>query len=125
MESAGRGKLTSARVILAAGAKTGASTNGMMEQQAIHIAAQNGKPYALDLLVRFDADIEAKDGWGQTPLHGAAVSGNTEAIRVLLKLGADPSAKDSAGKTALQIAQEEGMEEAVKLLKLAEKKTRR
>ncbi|MEM1598787.1 MAG: ankyrin repeat domain-containing protein [Pyrobaculum sp.] len=52
------------------------------------------------------ADVNARDGRGQTPLHKAAESGNLDAVVLLIKLGAEVDAEDDAGKTPLCVAVE-------------------
>ncbi len=55
------------------------------------------------LLIRYQAEIEATDLNGTTPLHSAAL-GNPDVAFVLIKAGADTTAKTSAGETALDMA---------------------
>ena len=72
---------------------------------------------AVQLLLQRNADVNAKDEWGQTALHRAAKSGNRNTIQLLLEHNADVNAKDdSLGRTALHRAAMTGNHDTVKLL---------
>jgi ankyrin repeat protein len=51
-------------------------------------------------LITKGANVNARNGAGQTPLHQAAFRNNTELMGVLFDLGADPKLKDKRGWTA-------------------------
>jgi len=72
-------------------------------QTALHWACASGYPTTLALLVRFGANIHARDKSGETPLHKAAWRGSAECVQALLALGADPQATNLAGKTPLDL----------------------
>ena len=55
-------------------------------------------PQTVKYLIEHGADVNAKTGYGDTPLHGLWVE---EVTRVLIKHGADVNAKNSHGKTPL------------------------
>ncbi len=73
------------------------------EITALMEAARRGKTHGeiATALVKAGADINAKDGYGVTPLSYAAISGSLETLRMLLKNGADVKAKDVDGRTVL------------------------
>jgi ankyrin repeat protein len=52
-------------------------------------------------LLAAGADVNARDGRGQTALMKGAAAGNTDAVQLLLKAGAEVNARDNEGKTAL------------------------
>ena len=62
------------------------------------------------------ADLNARDGFGITPLHGAARTGTVEMVTALLEAGADPNARDGLGITPLYMVAEAGSAEAVTAL---------
>lgn len=69
--------------------------NGM---KLIHIAAAKGHSYAIELLVQYGADLEARDKDGLTPFHYATKNHQDQAIQFLLDHGADFHALDNNNK---------------------------
>jgi len=62
---------------------------------ALHWAAgaRYGSEKAVELLLRYKADVNADGGLGWTPLHVAAQNGNLEVVKMLVKAGAKVDAK--------------------------------
>ena len=56
--------------------------------------------------MEYDADVNAKNGDGETALHWGAKGGYQEIVQLLLDKQADPNIKDKNGKIPLGIAQE-------------------
>lgn len=73
---------------------------------AMHYAADvYGKTIPIfQLLLAHGADINARDGYGRTPLNLMASYGQIEPIRFLLKRGAQVNVKNQWGTTALMYA---------------------
>jgi len=118
----------------------GADVNVMNNQTytALHWAASKGHYYVVEELLNMNADFDAKDSNGDTPLHLAAKTGSNDAvynnedyqmytdwapkrrncdvIEKLLSSKADVNAKDNNGETPLQWAAMGGNKEAVKML---------
>ncbi|MDA2929702.1 ankyrin repeat domain-containing protein, partial [Acidobacteria bacterium AH-259-O06] len=63
-------------------------------------AAKNGQTDRVKALLDADADVNATDVDGMTPLMWAAFGGHTNTVRALLDAGADVSVKDKQGSTA-------------------------
>uniref|UniRef100_A0A0A9G7G9 RING-type E3 ubiquitin transferase n=1 Tax=Arundo donax TaxID=35708 RepID=A0A0A9G7G9_ARUDO len=75
---------------------------------ALHLAARQGRPECVHLLLEKGAIVSAPTGSygfpGSTALHLAARGGNLECIRELLAWGADRLQRDSAGRIAYAVA---------------------
>ena len=63
---------------------------------------------AIDLLVKYGADVNAVTNWEATPLHLAAFHGHVNAAVRLMDNGANPQMKDDYGLTPLAMAQAKG-----------------
>jgi ankyrin repeat protein len=68
------------------------------------------------VLIEHKANINWRDGFGDTALMYAAQIGNTLIIGYLLDNGADIQAKDDKGNTVLSAAQEGKHPDAIKLI---------
>ncbi len=77
--------------------------SGVLDKHLI-IAADLALGDAVKILVRGDADVNAKDNEGRTALMIAARSNDTKVVEFLAERGADINAKDNEGRTALMIA---------------------
>lgn len=75
---------------------------------ALHLAANEGHAETVKILLRFDADIEAKTKMGRTPLHIAVLRGNYSIVKLLISAGADINVIDNEFSTPLHYASEHG-----------------
>ena len=66
--------------------------------------AFNGYKNIVNILLQNDADVNAADGDGLTPLHDAAYNGHTDIVDLLIENKADINAKDIYGLTPLHWA---------------------
>ena len=82
----------------------------------LHFAASMGRPDVVELLIKYKADVNARDGYGMTPLHIAAYYGYAQVAKLLLDNGADPNVIDNFGLAPLHRACSERRLEVVKLL---------
>lgn len=97
---------------------------------AVFIAARNGCPEIVELLLTHKADLNVQvpsrlyPGW--TALMAAADKGHVQIVQILLKYGANVDivipTGDKKGWTALKIAESKGYTEIVHLLKETEAK---
>jgi hypothetical protein len=74
-------------------------------QTLLHLASFMKLATLVQFLVKHDADIDARDRNGFTPLHFAALVGSEECARILVHAGADREIVNSLGKTAEEIAE--------------------
>ena len=71
----------------------------------LHVASRNDNPEIVDLLVKYKADVNARDGEGYTPLHLAAIHGNIQVVQRLAEVKADFNLTTVDGKNAADLAQ--------------------
>lgn len=63
----------------------------------LHVAANMGAEYAIQVLIGQGLDPNHRDHEGRTPLLFAAWNGHVGAMKLLLSNGADPSIRDGIG----------------------------
>ena len=85
---------------------------------ALLVAALEGKASVIDALTNFGASVYARMDDGRTPLMLAAENGQLEAVDMLLEIGANRFSMDDQGRIAADMAREAGHEELA--LRLAE-----
>lgn len=56
-----------------------------------------------ELLLRHNAEPDAPDGWGRTPLHWAMTTGNPDVVKLLLRVGTPVDGLDDDGATPLAV----------------------
>lgn len=80
--------------------------NGIGErgETALHLAACEGCPDMVDLLLKHNVDANVADSSGRTPLMEAALWGRLQNFCHILRHGADAYAKDHDGLTAMDLA---------------------
>lgn len=85
----------------------------------MHHATFKASAEVLDLLLAWGADIDARDGKGQTPLHLAVAMGWTEAVPLLVSRGAKLETTDDEGQTPLRLAVDRKHPEIEEVLRAA------
>jgi ankyrin repeat protein len=97
------------------------STDGNLNNMAIHAAIAGNHEHIVKLLIEHGANLSVKcEGkWrlGFTPLHVAAYFGRESIIRMLLKAGADKMARTDNGETPVDIAITREHQESATLLR--------
>ncbi|XP_065838757.1 ankyrin-1-like [Oscarella lobularis] len=71
---------------------------------SLHIAAKCNRPLVVNLLLDWDADIEARDKWGRTPFLHVVCAGQTESAKLLLSKGCSIHTLDKEGYGAMALA---------------------
>ncbi|KAJ0410161.1 hypothetical protein ATCC90586_008439 [Pythium insidiosum] len=105
-DASSRGFKNEVRFYLEHGASpnsVGEKVTGYYQRTPLHWAAIRGQTKALKLLLRFGAEVDARDAFGRTPLIWACVLNRVKAVELLLRFGADPNIRDSMGDPLLCI----------------------
>lgn len=92
---------------------------GGSSRTALSFAAEAGEEELVRLLLDSNANIEAKDSDGQTPLFYAV--GHIGVVRLLLARGANPNTRDKYGRPPLSRAEARGSKDVIKLLRGTER----
>ncbi|XP_071124005.1 uncharacterized protein [Mytilus edulis] len=82
----------------------------------LHVVSANGYTNLTTLLLKNNAEVDAKDEDGCTPLHLACYNGHSKTVTALLNGKANVEAKDSSGNTSVYIACEKNHECVLKQL---------
>ncbi len=90
-----------------------ASRNALL---LLNVAAENGSPMAVKILLTCGADANATDRDSWTPLHHAARSGDLEIAKLLMEYGADIKATSTFGPPPLHWAVSSNSLEVAQLL---------
>ncbi|XP_077965854.1 kinase D-interacting substrate of 220 kDa-like isoform X1 [Styela clava] len=86
------------------------------QQTALHVACELGRPEVATIFISSEANTEAKDQEGTTPLIAASRSGSLACVQLLLKDNADVHVTDNVGWTSLMWASYKGYTEIVSVL---------
>ena len=97
-------------------AQTAPSSAQVAAYSGLHSAAHMGDVALLQKLIDARVDLNARDGFGRTPLHVAAFARQREAIRMLAKAGADLGLLENDRYDAVTIAAVAGDEETLRVL---------
>jgi ankyrin repeat protein len=73
-------------------------------EASLHIAAKLCRPELAELLLKQDADPNARDAEGDTPLHRAAANCRYALAQLLVQHCADVNARNNEGKTPADLA---------------------
>jgi ankyrin repeat protein len=84
--------------------------------QGLHAAAHRGDVAQIERHAAARADLNARDGYGRTPLHVAAFAKQRDAIRALARAGADLNLLEQDRYDAVTIASVANDEETLRVL---------
>ena len=106
----------SAVAALPASAQVGPSPSEAAAYRGLHAAAHKGDLAQIQKMAAANADLQARDGNGRTPLHVATFARQREAIRALAKAGADLNLLENDRYDAVTIASVADDEETLRTL---------
>lgn len=115
-DAAEKGDLERVEALLKGNPELAFSKDDLYNETPLLAAAENGNMKVAALLLSYKADVNAKNGLGQTALHSAAVSNQKDMVQLLLANNADVNVKDNRGETPLYAAAEAGDKDIVALL---------
>ena len=102
--------------VLPAQAQVAPSAAEAAAYQGLHAAAHRGNLAALRQLIATQADLNARDPYGRTPLHVATFARQREAIRLLAAAGANLNLLERDRYDTVTIASVADDEETLRLL---------
>jgi ankyrin repeat protein len=85
-------------------AQTPPSQAEVAAYEGLHAAAASGSVVEIDRLVRQGADLNARDGYGRTPMMVAAFRQDDAAVRALIEAGANINALEHQSYDVITIA---------------------
>lgn len=110
------GHLSLVKLLLDKGANPNIASNNQFKVAPIHSACAISHFDIAELLIRYRADVNAKQMEGVTPLHSAAYNGQTKLSKLLIDNGADINAKMDNDRTPLFMANEKNFQETAELI---------
>lgn len=111
------GHLKTAEYLIKAGAVVNSPSKNLLGAPPILSAAAAGHAQIILLLLKHNANPNARENNGYTPLHAAAQNGDTDIIRSLLFNGADMTIRSNNGELPIDLAIEGGHAEAAALFR--------
>ncbi len=82
----------------------------------LHLASRECSSEMIILLLRYGADLDARDSTNRIPLYQAVIFNNVDVIYILIENGSDINVKDNFGLTPLHLATFSNNIDAVKAL---------
>jgi ankyrin repeat protein len=111
------GHYETAEYLIKAGAVVNSPSQNSLGAPPLLSAAAAGHTKIIVLLLKHNANPNARENNGYTPLHAAAQNGDTEIIRTLLFNGADMSICSNQGELPIDLAVEAGHTQATALFR--------
>lgn len=112
------GHFSIVRFLLEKGANPSTPANNQLKVSPLHSACAISNYEIAELLIKYGANLNAKQMQGATALHSAAHNGKTSLTKLLIDNGADVNSKMENGKTPLAMATERKFIETANLIKI-------
>lgn len=110
------GQLPIVKLLLSKGANPNIASNNVLKVAPIHSACAISHFDITELLIKYGADVNAKQTQGVTPLHETAHNGQTKLSKLLIDNGAEINAKTDNGQTPLFMANEKKYVDTAELI---------
>lgn len=88
----------------------------MKKTSALHIACAGGDMRVIELLLKYGADVNAREANGTTPLHNAISRGDLALVELLLEKKAEVNVYSFYVSSPLKLSREKGYTDITKLL---------
>ena len=69
----------------------------------MHAACEKGHADVVEFLLRHDADLDARDEEGNSPLHTATENQQTHVVQLLLDNGNQPDTENTVSRATTQV----------------------
>ncbi len=115
------GQLELVKVLLNNGADPNIASQNQLMVTPLHSACATSNFEIAQILIRNNAEVNAKQMQGVTPLHSAVHNGHLKLVKLLLENGANTGSKMDDGQTPVSMAKEKGIKEIIELLRNGEK----
>jgi ankyrin repeat protein len=89
---------------------------GQWKNTPLHVAGIIRDETIVEILIKFEADVDSKDIFGRTPLHDSAFYNEFEITKLILSKAININAVDNYGYTPLDLARERGHTNIANLL---------
>ena len=107
-----QGNIELVKILLEAGADPNAKT----QSGQVPVIQALDNPEIFKLLIKYKANLDVTDSYGNTPLVNAVQNNNIEMVKALIEAGADKNKADQAGTTPLELAKRNFYSDIEKLL---------
>lgn len=111
------GHLRIVQLLLTHGAEVNHASENALRVMPLHSAVASRHVAIAETLLAYDAEVNARQAGGFTPLHAAAQNGQLNMVRLLMQYGADPDLAADDGNTAADMATGAGHGEVAMLLR--------
>ena len=115
LDASAEGDIQKVQQLLDSGAFVNKKT-GWQSITPLHWASENNNQEMVELLIDHDANVNAKDKFGETSLYYAIEANKPDMVELLLDRGANVNAKNKHGVTLLNLATYKNKSVIAKLL---------